>query len=136
MVKYLNMKASAKKKFKIRYQPKNKLENITKLPFLKLVYLSIAINVVVIVAVLVFKKYIPPQVPVFYGLPEGENQLANMEELIIPSMASLLVILINISLASLLKNDYLKRTMIIVSLTISLLSLITTLEIVFLVGSL
>jgi hypothetical protein len=123
------------KKFKIRFLPKNKVVDITKLPFLNLIYLSILINVGVIIAVLFLGNFIPPKVPLFYGLPEGENQLGTGYQLIIPSMVSLLVILINISLASLLANDFLKRSLIIVSLIISLLSLITTLEIVFLVGN-
>lgn len=123
------------KKFKIRFLPKNKVVDITKLPYLNLIYISIVIDVIVIAAVLFLSNLIPPKVPLFYGLPEGENQLGTGYQLIIPSMVSLLVILINISLSSLLANEFLKRSLIIVSLIITLLSLITTLEVIFLVGS-
>jgi hypothetical protein len=129
------MKIAPKKKFKVRFSAKSKMANIAKLPFLKLIYVSIAINVATIIGILSFKRFIPPEIPLFYGLPEGNAQVATNEELIIPSMVSLLVVLINISLSSLIQNEYLKRTLIIVSLIISLLSLITTLEIAFLVGS-
>jgi hypothetical protein len=135
IVKYVIMVTLPKRKFKIHYNPKNKITNITKLPFLNLVYLSILINVGVIVTLLLLKRYIPPEVPIFYGLPEGKNQLGSMEQLIIPSMVSLMVILVNISTASLLQNDYLKRVLIIVSLIITLLSLITSVEITLLIGS-
>lgn len=129
------MKIAPKKKFKASFLGKNKIASIVKLPFLRLIYFSIVINVITIAGILLFKRFIPPEVPLYYGLPEGNNQVAASQELIIPSMVSLLVVLVNISLASLLQNEYLKRTLIIVSLIITLLSLITTLEIVFLVGS-
>lgn len=131
----LRMEASTKKKFKGRFLSKNKIVNISKLPHLQLIYYSIVTNVIVILGVLLLKKYIPPEIPLYYGLPEGNNQIATAEELIIPSMAALVIILINISIASVIQNEYLKRALIIVSLVITLLSLITTLEIVFLVGS-
>jgi len=129
------MKSSRKSTFRLRFPTKKSAENISRLPYISLLYTSIVLNVSVILGILSLKMFIPPEVPLFYGLPEGQAQVASREELIIPSMVSLMVTLINISLASLLQNEFLKRSLIIVSLVIALLSLITTFEIVLLVGS-
>lgn len=129
------MKSLSKNNFKFKLSAKNKIAGISKLPYLKLVYIAIGVNTAVILGILIFQNLIPPEVPLFYGLPEGNTQVANSEELIIPSMISLLVILTNISVSSILQNDYLKRVLIIVSIIITLLSLITTLEILYLVGN-
>lgn len=124
-----------KGKFKIKFSAKDRLASVSKLPFLKLIYLSIFLNVFTMLGILLLKKNISPELPLFYGLPEGESQIASNEELIIPSMISLLVILINITISSVLQNEFLKRVLIIVSLIITLLGLTTTLEIFFLIGS-
>lgn len=129
------MKKNSKKSFKFKLPNKSKLSIAIGLPHLRLIYYSIVINVLIITAVLILKPNLPPKVPLYYGLPEGGNQIGTSDELIIPSMMSLLVIMINISIASIIKNEFLKRTLIIVSLVITLLSVITTLEIAFLVGS-
>jgi hypothetical protein len=120
-------------KIKFRFANKGTSE-ITKLPFIRLVYISIAINLIGMLSVLFLKKSIPPEVPLFYGLAEGESQLARREMLMIPSMVSLLIILINVSFALLVQNEFLKRTLIISSLVITLLSVITLVEIILLVG--
>lgn len=130
------MKKNKKKvKFKIKFSAKDKLVNVSKLPFLKLIYISILLNVMTMLVILFLKKQIAPEIPLFYGLPEGNSQIATNEELIIPSMISLLVILTNITISAVLQNEFLKKVLIIVSLIITLLSLTTTLEIFFLIGN-
>lgn len=129
------MKSSNKKGFKFKLPNKSKLAIVTGLPYLRLVYYGLMINVLVIASVILLKPKLPPKVPLFYGLPEGVNQIGTADELIIPSMVSLLVILTNISISSIVKNEFLKKSLVVVSLTITMLSVITTLKIMLLIGS-
>jgi len=114
---------------------KNSKANLfQKIPFLKLVYSSIIVNLVVIILVLVLKNRIPPEVPLFYGLADGEDQLTKNVWLIIDPAVSLTVVLINVYLVSLVTNDLLKKTLIITGFCVTIFSLVTLVQIVLLVG--
>lgn len=106
----------------------------TKIPFLKLIYISIGLNTVVLAAILFFKNSLPPQVPLFYGLPEGEEQLTNSLNLIIAPTISFFVLGINVIFSLMTKNDLLKKTLITASFFVSLFSFITLVQIFLLIG--
>ena len=118
-----------KLKFKI---DKNLLAS---LPFRKWVYASFVVNLVVIVFVLIVRRWLPPQVPLFYGMAEGEGQLAPSIFLAIPAIAAILVTALNIVLAHTLKDTFIKRALIVAGLAATFLATITVVKIVFLVGS-
>lgn len=94
------------------------------------------VSIVTAILVLIFQKTLPPQVPLFYGLPKGEGQLTSSINLVIPSLVSLAIITINFSLLILLDDDFLKRALVLTALVCVFFSTITTIKIFFLVGSL
>lgn len=105
-----------------------------KIPFLNFVYAAVIINSINLLIVFAFQKNLPPQVPLFYGHTEGEQQLTSSLGLLIPGAYSLVLTVINTVLSIFLGNDYLKKVLIIASFTISLLSIITITKIILLVG--
>ena len=114
---------------------KPKLPYLRNIPFVKSIYASFILNTLTLVLVLVLKDYLPPEVPLFYGSPEGENQLTTSLYLIIPSVSSFLILAINLLLAFISQDDLLKKMLLTVVLAVSILSTITTIKIVLLVGS-
>ena len=115
--------------------PKKGQEIIKTLPFIKYIYLSIVVNLLIIAAIFVVKKNLPPEVPLFYGLPKSENQLVSSTNLILPSLISLAIIAANSFLAYLTKDEFLKKTLVMATFASTFFSVVTTLKIVFLVGS-
>lgn len=104
------------------------------LPFKGYVYTSLAFNIVLGVAIFIIKGFLPPVIPLFYGLPTGVNQLVPTLGLIIAPVASLIVTLINIGVASFINDQFFKRTLIVSAIFVSVLVTITTLKIILLVG--
>lgn len=104
-------------------------------PFTNFIYAIFLVNVVVIVLVLVFKKFLPPVVPLFYGFAEGEQQLATSTQLIIPSFLSIAFLIFNLIIAFFLKDDFAKKVLVLIPFVTTFFSAITTIEIFFLVGN-
>ncbi|MFC1649388.1 hypothetical protein ACFL2C_01570 [Patescibacteria group bacterium] len=101
----------------------------------KLLVLSLAINLIVVVLVFVFKSFLPPQVPLLFGLAEGTDQLVNTTSLILPSLISIIIVLINTAMALIVTDDYLQKALVLTAFASSVIATIATLEIIFLVGS-
>jgi len=95
------------------------------------ILLSIAAGLIPIV----FANNLPPTIPLFYGLAEGENQLAKPLFLSLPGGSALLIALINTFLSIVIANNFVKKALILSSFAVSLLSFITTVKILLLVGS-
>ncbi len=98
---------------------------------------AILLNVALIFAVLglSYFKRLPPEVPLFYGIAEGEAQLVSNWQLLIPSGVSLGFLFLNSTLAYLFKDEFLKKTLIIATFSLTLLSVVTTIKIITLVGN-
>jgi hypothetical protein len=101
----------------------------------KTIFITIFINIFCIAVVIIFKKLLPPQLPLFYGLAEGESQLVPTLGLTIPSVVSLCIVTVNALLSLITKNQFLKQILIFTGLATTLLSLITTLKIFILIGN-
>lgn len=84
--------------------------------------------------ILVFKGILPPQIPLFYGLPVGETQLTPYWGFLIAPAASLVISAINIFISSQITDSFYKKVLIISAFFISILVAITTVRIIFLVG--
>ena len=113
-----------------------KTENsIASIPLKKLLYTSFILTLVSITAVLVLQQNLPPEVPLFYRLPEGNNQLTSSKGLVIPGLLSLAILAVNTIFSFFTKNTFLKKTLIIAVFTTSLFLAVTTFKILFLVGS-
>lgn len=120
-------------RFKFPSDRKKQIENV---PYKKIIYISAFINIVTIVFVFAVKNLLPPVVPLYYGLAKGEEQLTAQTNLIFPSLFSLAVIAINITLSIFVDSKYLRKVLIIIGFVVTILTAVTTYKIIFLVGSL
>lgn len=105
------------------------------LPFKGYLQFAFVLNILVIVFVLIFLKKLPPQIPLFYGMAEGEEQLAKAWTLIVPCLMALFILFVNSLLSLKTNDDFLKKVLILASLTATFFAAITTIKIFFLVGS-
>lgn len=110
-------------------------KELEKIPYLNFVYSSFLINIIIIVLILAFQKLLPSEIPLFYGLPRGNQQLTEAAGLIIPNFISLIVTIINSILTILIKSDFLKKSLSLASFMTALLSTITVVKIFLLVGN-
>ena len=119
---------------------KKKLEEqnrsfFSKVPFAGFVLASFAINILIILLVVALGSFLPPEIPLLYGLPEGQDQLVSTYYLAIPALVSLVITIVNIILGIIISDSLSKKALILISLVITLFSTITTIKIIFLVGS-
>lgn len=106
-----------------------------KIPFKNYLTFSFFAALTTLLLVVFLQKKLPPQVPLLYGAAEGEGQLVSSWGLTIPSLVSILVIILNAALASFSKDDFARKTLVLMALVVTLFSIVTTLKIIFLVGS-
>jgi hypothetical protein len=111
-----------------------KTQELSKRFISKGVIVAILINLLVIFLVLILKNSLPPEAPLFFGLPEGESQLVKSEFLIIPASFSLFIIIVNNTICYFSKNDFLVKILLITSYVATFFSTIATLKIFLLIG--
>jgi len=102
----------------------------------KIIAVSLVINAATIVVVFALKKFLPPQVPLLYGLAEGEGQLVNTSSLVLPSLISTIIVLVNTAISLVISDDYLQKALVVTALASSIIASIAVLEVIFLVGNL
>lgn len=57
-------------------------------------FTPLVISVILVLVILLFLRFLPPKLPLFYSLPWGEGQLATQKEfLIIPGVITLIALL-------------------------------------------
>lgn len=122
--------------FKIKKIPAIKIDpRFEKLPLKHLFIISLIINLVLILSGLFAKLILPPEIPLFYGLPKNEDQLAKSIYIILPALISIIITIFNTVLSIISSNIYLKKTLAFASISITILSVVATYKIIFLVGS-
>ena len=89
----------------------------------------------ILIVLLARTKFLPPEVPLFYGEALGEAQIGKSMGLTIPSLISLLIIVVNLLISFIVRDEFLKRVLILASLATAIFSTITTIKIILLVGS-
>lgn len=104
------------------------------IPFRNFFYLSLFFNIAIIVIIFLIRSFLPPVVPLFYGRPEGEGQLIPTLGLAIAPLAALVLSAVNLILTKLVKDEFIRQILIISTFLISLLTFITVIKIIFLVG--
>lgn len=114
---------------------KSFLKEIFSLPYKEIIGLCLVINIIVAILVIALKSFLPPVVPLFYGLPVGEEQLVPRFFLTIPSFSAILLIIINTIIAKFSSGSFIQKVLIGLTMAITLLASITTLKIFFLVAS-
>lgn len=92
------------------------------------------VNILVVIIALFFQSHLPPVVPLFYGMPSGEEQLANQWALIIPPLVALAFLGVNIFITHITKDDFIKQVLLGLTITTTALSTITVVKIILLVG--
>lgn len=100
----------------------------------KIVLICLVTNALVVTLVLIFQKNLPPVVPLFYGLPQSEAQLAPSYALSLPPLISLIIVGVNTLIGKLLKNSFLQNVLIALIIATTAFSTITVVKIFFLVG--
>ena len=115
--------------------PKKKQKCLEGFVFTKLALGSFAISVATIISVVLLQNTLPPEIPLFYGQPRGEEQLASPLSLIIPSVVSFAILSINLAVSVALEDDFLKKALVLTGAASVFFSTITTLKIFLLVGS-
>ncbi|KKR28820.1 hypothetical protein A2715_03690 [Candidatus Woesebacteria bacterium RIFCSPHIGHO2_01_FULL_39_32] len=109
--------------------------SIERVPLKNFVYLSFIISIVGILLIFLLQSKLPPEVPLFYGLPEGEEQLTTSLGLTLPLVGSLIITILNTITVFFLQNSFLQKTLVLVSFAVSFLSFVTIVKITLLVGS-
>lgn len=104
------------------------------IPLQKFATAAVLVNLAVIAGVLLIRHFLPPEIPLFYGLPEGGEQLGGDYQLITPSVVSLGIIFLNIILGIIVKDEFLAKILILTGIASTFFSLVTTLKIIFLIG--
>lgn len=96
--------------------------------------ICIVVNVLTILVIILLKNSLPPVVPLFYGLPVSVDELTTNIGLIIPSLISICLIIINIIVAKGTKDTFLEKIFTGLIIAVTALSLITIIKIITLVG--
>ena len=102
--------------------------------FQKFSILCLAANLLIVLAIVLLQKDLPPVVPLFYGLPVSQEELTKNIFLVTPALTSSLFICVNFILIRITKDSFLQKIFIGLDATTVALSTITILEIIFLVG--
>lgn len=105
------------------------------IPYNKIVVPAVGVNLAVLLFVLLVQNNLPPVVPLFYGLPTGEEELTQRIFLIIPSLISLLIILTNVIFIKRVKDSFLPKVLLGLIIGTTFLGAITTIKIILLIGS-
>lgn len=108
---------------------------ISVFPFGKAILGVYLLNFFLIITILIARNLLPPEIPLFYGMPEGKEQLTSKISLTIPALSSIIFLSVNLILAFFLKDDFTKKTLVVAGLALSFFSTITILKIFSLVGS-
>ena len=99
----------------------------------KLAIVCFIINAVIVVVILAVKKNLPPIVPLFYGLPEGQGQLTVNTTLLLPPAISSVFTIINLLVSRLTKDNFIEKVSAGLTITALALSTITVVKIILLV---
>lgn len=111
-----------------------KLSKIFTNPQTVVIIVCVAINLLVILWVGLSQNSLPPEVPLFYGMPMGEEQLASSSLLVLPAVIALILIAINFLLLKVSRDQFLQNVLVSTMVVITALSSITITKIVLLVG--
>lgn len=114
---------------------KNFLKGIFSLPYKEIFGFCLLVNILVALFIVFFKNFLPPVVPLFYGLPVGEEQLVPRIFLTVPSIVATVLIIINIFIAKVSSGNFIQRVLVGLTMTLTLLASVTTMKIFFLVAS-
>ena len=131
------MKGAKSKKIHLSLEDiaQKKGEQLSKTPMTRVLYFSILISILTISLVLFIQGNLPPEIPLFYGFAEGEEQLSSPMGLLLPSICALTIVIVNTILILNLKNELLQKSLVVASFATTIFSFVTTVKIILIVGS-
>lgn len=94
--------------------------------------LSLSLAIFMIVSILLFFRFLPPKLPLFYSLPWGDTQLTTHQQFFIIPASITLITLLNliISWQLHLSQSFFKKVLLLSSLVTTLILTITFIKIV------
>lgn len=98
------------------------------------VYISCAASLTLAVVIFLLQRNLPPVVPLFYGKPVGAGILTSNYGLLIAPGVSLIITLLNLLISFIVKDSFTKRILIIAALFVTILTAVTVIKIITLVG--
>lgn len=104
------------------------------IPFKGYFYASLVLNLLTVLCVIAVRNFLPPISPLLYGRPEGASQLVPTLWLILTPAVALALTVLNLFLTRIVKDLFMQQILITSAFLVSLLSTITILKIIFLVG--
>lgn len=108
--------------------------NITmKKAYLRHLIAIVIIQLVVIAIAYFANRYLPPQIPLYYGQPEGPEQLANYSHVFIVPLSIIASSLLAFFLLRYLKDGFLHRVILGTLYTITFIEIITFIKIFLLI---
>ncbi|KKU10695.1 MAG: hypothetical protein UX13_C0005G0008 [Candidatus Woesebacteria bacterium GW2011_GWB1_45_5] len=106
---------------------------LEKVPLRGFVYTAVALNLITTLTVVLFRNSLPPVVPVLFGKPTGESQLVPTLGLLIAPAVSILIVILNSTVAILSRDAFLKKILVIAAFLASILTTIAVFRVVLLV---
>jgi hypothetical protein len=103
--------------------------------FKKIFLAVIFINLALIGTVVLLRKNLPPEVPLLYGMPEGETQLVKTIFLTLPAFLTIFFSIINFLISIFVKEKFARQILIYSLIFLSFFSLVSIAKIIFLVGN-
>lgn len=98
-------------------------------------WILLTINILFIIFLFLTYSKLPPLIPLFYGAASGGLQVASKQGIFLPSVITVIAILVNLIFSTLTSDQFLKRIFIGSLWFLSFLSMYTTVRILFLVGN-
>ncbi len=95
---------------------------------------AFVLNLITVISILGTKVFLPPVVPLFYGKPVGNDQLASNLFLLIVPIISFLISILNFIISNKLTDEFIKKILSISSFVVSFMAVITVIKIILLVG--
>lgn len=103
-------------------------------PHKALIYSTLALSLLNGAFAAILIPYLPPQLPLFYGKPIGEEQLVRAVYFLIAPAVSLFINLINVLLVMVIGDLFTRKVLIFTGFFVAALIAITTTRIILLVG--
>ena len=119
-----------KKKFK-----PNTKKILNEVKYTKTAAVLFVLNLILAVFVFLLNKRLPPELPILYGYSEGEKQLVSSRELVLPFVASGLIVVLNFIVTLLSKNKFVRLVLIATSFIAVIFSIVTVYKVISVVGN-
>ena len=107
-----------------------------KLPLKNLFLVAFFISLIFLILGLFSIFILPPEIPIFYGLPKTSEQLGRSFYIILQSLVSMTLTALNAIISINIDSQHLKRTLAFTSILVCTLNIIATYKVISLVGSL